>query len=241
MSRVRGEESTRRRGGFRRAGASVALLAGLTAAAGAQVRSNPTEAALAPPASLTASSVVPTQIVLSWPAVEGAEGYRVTRASNAGEPEVTIYEGKASAFARERGMCRGAERCWYPNRQVRLTPLYSYRVHSVFRGPVYSAPSPVASTTSAPYLAPMNLTHAVVPSALKPGQLQLTVSWLPVTGAEGYFLVPTTPGLTAMTVQTTSARFDPLLPGTKYGLCVSTIYPLNVRNDSVRHCITLGL
>ena len=223
---------------------SAGLLGAMAVPAGAQPRGNPRETgsgAIAPPASLTASSAVPTQIVLSWPPVEGAEGYRVTRASNAGEPEVTIYEGKAAAFAREPGMCRGTERCWYPNHNVRLKYLYSYRVHSIFPGPVYSAPSPVASTTSAPHLAPTNLTHAVVPSALKPGQLQVTVSWLPVTGAEGYYVVPTTRGSAATTVRTASVRFDPLLPKATYGLCVSTIYPLNVRDASVRSCITLVL
>lgn len=224
--------------------AAVGLLAALTGSGLAQSRSQPTAGARAPvvpPATLVASSTVPTLIVLSWPPVDGAEGYRVTRSSNVGEAEVTISEGAASAFARERGMCRGVQRCWYPNQHVALTPLYAYRVYSVFPGQVYSAPSPVATAMSAPYLAPANLTHAVAPSALRPGHLQVTVSWLPVDGADGYAVMPTTAGLTATTVRTASVRLDPLPPKASYGLCVSTIYRLNVRDDAVRSCLTLVL
>lgn len=224
--------------------AAVGLVAATTGPLPAQARSQPLDgppAPVVPPASLAASSTVPTQIVLSWPAVDGAGGYRVTRSSSDGEAEVTIAEGAAAAFARERGMCRGSQRCWYPNRPVALTPRYAYRVYSIFPGPVYSAASPVATAMSAPYVAPANLTHAVAPSTLKPGYLQVTVSWLPVSGADGYAVVPTTGGVSATTVRTASVRFDPLSPKTTYGLCVSTIYQLNVRDDAVRSCLTLVL
>lgn len=198
-------------------------------------------APIAAPPSLTAVSTVPTQIVLNWPAVTGAEGYRVTRTSSVGEPETTVYEGRTASFALDRGMCAGGRSCWYPNNNVGLKPLYSYRVYSVFPGPVYSEPGPVASARSAPFLAPANLTHAVVPSTIKPGQFQVTVSWLPVPGADAYQVAPKTGGIAPTTVRTASVRFDPLRPGTTYGLCVSSIYPPNIRDDSVTSCITLVL
>lgn len=220
------------------------LLVTATGLALAQARAIPADVGaggVVPPPTLIAASTVPTQIVLNWPAVAGAEGYRVTRTSDAGEPVSTVYEGKTAAFALDPGMCRGTLPCWYPNNSVSLNHTYYYRVHSIFPGPVYSAPGPVASATSARYLAPANLSHAVVPSTLKPGHLQVTVSWLPVTGAEAYYVVPKAPTSGATTVRTASIRLDPLRPGTTHGLCVSTIYPLGIRDDTVRSCITLVL
>jgi hypothetical protein len=198
-------------------------------------------AAIVPPNALNAVSTVPTQIALTWPAVAGAEGYKVTRTTSAGEPETTVFEGTPANFALDRGMCTAGMSCLFTNSNISLKQVYSYRVSTIFPGPIYSQPGPAASARSVPFLAPTNLTHAVVPSPVKPGQLQVTVSWLPVTGADGYAVVPTTRGLTTTTVRTASVRFDPLPPRATYGLCVSSIYPLNIRDDAVKNCITLGL
>lgn len=198
-------------------------------------------AGIIPPNTLNAVSTVPTQVALTWPAVAGAEGYKVTRTTSAGEPETTVFEGTPANFALDRGMCTVGTSCLFTNSNINLKQVYSYRVSTIFPGPIYSQPGPVASARSVAFLAPVNLTHAVVPSPVKPGQLQVTVSWLPVTGADGYAVVPTTAGITATTVRTASIRFDPLRPKATYGLCVSAIYPLNIRDGAVKNCITLGL
>lgn len=198
-------------------------------------------AAIAPPPALNAVSTVPTQIALTWPAVAGAEGYKVTRTTSAGGPETTVFEGTPASFALDRGMCIAGTSCLFTNSNLNLKQLYSYRVATIFPGPVYSPPGPAASARSVPFLAPTNLTHAVVPSPVMPGRLQVTVSWLPVAGADGYAVVPMTAGMAATTVRTASVRFDPLRPKTTYGLCVSSIYPLNIRDNTVKNCITLGL
>jgi hypothetical protein len=197
--------------------------------------------AIVPPKSVNAVSTVPTQIALTWPAVAGADGYKVTRTTSAGESETTVFEGTPANFALDRGMCTAGTSCLFTDSNVGLKQVYSYRVSTIFPGPIHSPPGPHASARSVPFLAPANLTHAVVASPIQPGQLQVTVSWLPVTGADGYAVVPTTAGIAPTTVRTASIRFDPLRPKAQYGLCVSAIYPLNIRDDSVRNCITLGL
>lgn len=219
----------------------LVAVAGVSVSQARQTSAGITSPAIAPPPALSAVSIVPTQIALTWPAVAGALGYKVTRTTSTGEPETTIFEGKPANFALDRGMCTVGTRCLFANTNVSLKQAYSYRVSTIFPGPVYSDPGPVASARSAQFLAPANLTHAVVPSPVKPGQLQVTVSWLPVTGADGYSVVPTTIGITAATVRTASVRFDALRPKTTYGLCVSSVYPLNIRNDTVKNCITLVL
>lgn len=105
----------------------------------------------------------------------------------------------------------------FTNSTISLKQVYSYRVSTIFPGPIYSPPGPAASAPS------------------------VAVSWLPVTGADGYAVVPTTAGITATPVQTASIRFNPLRPKATYGLCVSSIYPPNIRDDAVKNCITLRL
>jgi len=218
------------------AGTGVGLSQARKASVGAAV-----SVAIVPPNALNAVSTVPTQIALTWPAVAGAAGYKVTRTTSAGEPETTVFEGTPANFALNRGMCTVGTSCLFTNSNLNLKQAYSYRVATIFPGPLYSQPGPAASARSVSFLAPTNLTHAVVPSPVKPGQLQVTVSWLPVTGADGYAVIPTTAGLSATTVRTASVRFDPLQPKTTYGLCVTSIYPLNIRDDAVKSCVTLGL
>ena len=57
------------------------------------------------PASLSASSNISAQVGLSWPALAGADRYRITRIENAGDSEAMIAEFAASAFALGRSSC----------------------------------------------------------------------------------------------------------------------------------------
>ena len=57
------------------------------------------------PASLSAFSSSKGHVFLSWPAVTGAEKYRITRIANEGDPEITIAEGNTSWFVFEGATC----------------------------------------------------------------------------------------------------------------------------------------
>jgi len=127
--------------------------------------------AAAAPASLTASSDARAQVTLTWPAVAGADRYRLTRIENTGDPEVIIEELPASAFVFEGATCvagSGQPNCIYldMSRLSRGTKpvgtvsnpygssyphnvisgkLYTYRAWALFPGPILSPPSPPAT------------------------------------------------------------------------------------------------
>jgi len=208
-----------------------------------------TPVAIVPPPTLTGASTMPTRILLTWPPVAGAQGYKVTRTNNNWEPEATISEGAAASFAVDPGLCSGTMPCQYLNTNVWGPYVYSYRVYSIFPGnpPVYSGPGPVATITPAPFVAPANVKHTVVPSTVKLGFVRVTLTWDVVSGATAYYLVAdltTTRGfIYPVTVSSTSLVLDgasALQPRQQYTICVSTIYGANVRNDSVRSCVLVG-
>jgi len=123
------------------------------------------------PASLGAASTAVGQVSLVWPAVAGAERYRLTRIENTGDAEVTIEELPASAFVFEGATCvagssqpncvyldmsrlsRGTKVAGtignpygssYPH-NVTSGKLYTYRAWAIYPGPVVSPPSPPAT------------------------------------------------------------------------------------------------
>jgi hypothetical protein len=134
-------------------GAAAAVLVVATPAR-AQVReidpklktgtSNP----IVPPPTLTATGNAQA-IILAFPAVAGASGYRITRTNNAGDPETAIYEGPVADPSVPGEFCAAPRSCAYLDTQVKRNYLYSYRVYSVFPNltgsPFISAPGPVAS------------------------------------------------------------------------------------------------
>lgn len=204
---------------------------------------------IVPPATLTAASPLPTRIHLTWPPVAGAVGYKVTGTNSVGTPDVTLYEGAAATFAIDPGMCSGGMACQYVQTNVWRDDLQSYRVYSVFAGspPIYSGPGPVASASSAPFVAPVNLRATVAPSTAKLGALRATLTWDAVAGAVGYDVVAdrtTTSGFVyPVTVPGPSLTLDgrdALLPRQQYSICVSVLYPFKIRKDSVRSCVTVG-
>ncbi|MFN0179043.1 MAG: hypothetical protein ACKVZ0_09600 [Gemmatimonadales bacterium] len=203
---------------------------------------------IVPPPTLTAESPMPTRILLTWPPVAGATGYRVTRADDS-FAETTFSEGAAGTFAIDPGMCSGGMACQYLNTNVWGDYLYSYRVYSLFAGspPIYSGPGPVTTAKPAPFVAPANLRSTVVPSTAFPGYLRATLTWDAVAGAVGYYavadLTATRGFIYPVTVSTNSLVLDGrdgLQPRQRYTICVSTLYPFNIRKDSVRSCVTVG-
>jgi hypothetical protein len=127
------------------------------------------------PSSLNAWSPAVGHVMQTWPAVAGAEKYRITRIDNTGTPEVTIAEAPYSWFVFEGTTCKAGtsqptcifddmsfirlvsvkdinpgseitlvEGTIYPH-NVTSGKLYTYRVWSIFAGPVVSPPSPPAT------------------------------------------------------------------------------------------------
>jgi hypothetical protein len=140
-------------------GTSVLALAnGVTLSADAQMRLpkpvivRPSDV-LVPPSPLTAASAL-RRVILAWPPVAKAQGYRVTRLiTTAGtniqtvDPptEVTIYEGPINAFDPGQPYCSAPAsqpRCEYVDLKVQVGLTYIYRVWTVYPGPVVSPPSP---------------------------------------------------------------------------------------------------
>jgi hypothetical protein len=119
-------------------------------AAGAQLTRPPTTrpTIIAGPATLSAKGG-PATILLVFPGVAGASGFRVTRTNNAGNPETIIAEGTLDKFAFNGAACTVVQGCAYTDAAVSRGFLYSYRVYSLFSNgsapPIVSPPSPVAS------------------------------------------------------------------------------------------------
>jgi hypothetical protein len=122
----------------------------MPSAAEAQLTRPPTTkpTVIAGPATLTARGG-PATILLLFPGVVGAGGFRVTRTNNAGDPETIIFEGGLDKFSFNGAACNVAQGCAYTDAAVSRGYLYSYRVYSLFPNssgpPIVSPPSPVAS------------------------------------------------------------------------------------------------
>ncbi|MFN0179048.1 MAG: hypothetical protein ACKVZ0_09625 [Gemmatimonadales bacterium] len=128
----------------------VALGAAIASTADAQLTRPPTTkpTVIAGPATLTAKGG-PATILLTFPGVAGASGFRVTRTNNAGDPETIIFEGGLDKFAFNGAACTVTQGCAYTDAAVSRGYLYSYRIYSLFPNssgpPIVSPPSPVAS------------------------------------------------------------------------------------------------
>lgn len=127
------------------------------------------------PVTLSAWSPTKAHAFLSWPAVTGAIGYRITRIENTGDPEMRIAEGSLSWFVFEGYTCTaatGQPNCIFDDvskagrlkqpfdlntinptvpsgviypHGVQSGKLYTYRVWSIFPGSIVSPPSPPAT------------------------------------------------------------------------------------------------
>lgn len=186
------------------------------------------------PASLSAGSTVTGQIWLSFPWVRNAQKYRVTRSSDAPEPEQTLYEGDANAFGLD------APAGAFHHAPVSPEYIYSYRVYAIFIGPVgttVSTPSPTASARSAPFEHPAGLKSSVQTSPT-PGMTNLALTWGAVPNVEKYRLtvegrsVPYETSSTSLVISSVPA-------GRTYRVCVGTVYPYNISRDASAPCITV--
>ena len=128
----------------------LALGTAMTSVAHAQLIRPPATqpTVIAGPASLVAKGG-PSTILLTFPGVTGASGFRVTRTNNAGDPETIIFEGALDRFSFNGAACSVAQGCGFTDAAVSRGYLYSYRVYSLFPNssgpPIVSPPSPVAS------------------------------------------------------------------------------------------------
>jgi hypothetical protein len=185
------------------------------------------------PATLTATSVMPSQIMLNWSPVQSATAYRIRRVSNAPfDPgEVTVVEIPATpgspVFVNGRWE-------WGDAVDERLS--YTYRVIALFSnvpgiGPE-SHPSPSASAQSLPHTAPKNLKFTVRP-AIQPGTMTVTVTWDPVVYSSSWILsgfipgMPSSTGAPTFTVTNVPFRLQP------YEVCVTERYgpmPSNLKS-----------
>jgi rhamnogalacturonan endolyase len=115
------------------------------------------------PASLSASFIQTTNVLLTWPPVTGAVGYVIRRATSPAGPFTFLMSVTETN---------------YLDVGLDITVTYYYQVAAVNAAGV--SPNSSASAT-APPLAPMSL------SAI-PGNAQITLSWPPVPNANSYVL-----------------------------------------------------
>jgi hypothetical protein len=188
------------------------------------------------PAQVTATSPIPGQIRLSWSPVANAVGFRVFRSNSGGENNREI---------------NGTGKDAYGNVLTAMTdgPLdfrwtYSYTVYARIPSgstEILSAPGPVASAKSLPFVQVSGLTYTIVPSVRVPGNLDLTLRWNAVPGAWKYIV-------TDKDYNYVQAELDGTAPpvftwvgvGTRmsYTVCVGVQYPYNIRQPQTEPCIT---
>jgi hypothetical protein len=211
--------------------------------AGAQtpaVRSGMTPPAAVGPGSLKAMSQHPAEIYLVWPPVPAIpQAYRVTRLDRAGGTEQVVAEGPASSFGLGGNNCAagsGLPSCFFVDHKVSTAYLYSYRVWAIYPGSVVSPPSPVAAARPV-FVAPANLRSTT--AAAPPASVMVTLRWDPVYGAVSYAVVPN--GLAPATTTSLSATYTMPKSAGQLSVCVNPVYPNNLRDDSVRSCLTVPL
>ena len=190
------------------------------------------------PSWITATAAVPTRIDLKWAPVGNTMLYRIMRSTASNPTDSMINEGVQDL---------GDKNFFYldylPDRSGATT--FSYKVYAVFVGAdgsrTLSGPSPSATATALPPVAPKNLKHRVAVSQIM-GRLRVTLDWGPVANATGYHVfqitrqgIPQLPMLET-TVKQTSFVIDNVVPGQGGTLCVVTVYEGFLKDDTVRSC-----
>lgn len=186
------------------------------------------------PAYLNAGSNIPGQIWLSWREVTNATAYRVTRSSNAPEPEVKVTELSSSSQLAEGGI-------WsFVHAPVDERWTHTYRVYALNAGNV-SPSSPPATAKTMAVVQPTGLRYAVTltPTA---GRVNVTLTWGAVPNAVKYLV--TGLGFTG-TPQAfaagTSFALNNIMAGGSYRICVGTIYPYDVQDAATAPCVDVTL
>ena len=185
------------------------------------------------PAQLTAASAVPGSIRLSWTPVPNAIGFHVIRSNSGGE---TNHESGPTGLDA------------YGNLLTTMTdgPIdfrwtYSYQVYARFKsgtGETQSAPSPVASAKSIPFVQVSGLTYPMVPSTRSPGDLNVTVRWSAVPDVLTYQVWDETMALLASGTYTAYTSQEVPTHRT-LTVCVGAVYPFNVTQHKTAPCIQI--
>ena len=188
------------------------------------------------PSQLNATSPVPGQIQLSWSLVAPAVRYKVVRGvvGAAGELELPPPSGTPYGNTPYR----------YIDAPVQFRYTYTYKVYAyVMSGAneILTAPSPVATVKSLPFVQVSGLTYTIVPSVQHPGLLDLTLRWNAVQGAEKYFVIDKDYSFVQGEISGTAAPVFKWAIGTKssYTMCVGVQYPYNIREPQTEPCVAI--
>jgi hypothetical protein len=186
------------------------------------------------PAQVTAASPIPGQIRVSWSSVPNSIGFRVLRSNSGGEVDREIARTGFDAYGNLlTGITDGP---------VDFRWTYSYKVYARFQSgtsETLSAPSPVASAKSLPFVQVSGLTYTLVPSIQDPGRVDLTLRWNAVQGVEKYIVWDKTYGVLLREVF--GAQYVERSYSTKlsFTVCVGAQYPYNVRQPQTEPCIDI--
>jgi hypothetical protein len=188
------------------------------------------------PAEHTAVSPVPGQIRLWWSEVPNATGYRVVRSSTGGEVDRLLKTTGLDAYGNVMHQSDDVP--------VDFRWTYSYKIYALVKPggtEILTAPSPVASARSLPFVQVSGLTYTLIPSTKTPGRLDAHISWNAVTNVLKYIVYDETwAGPKEFYPPTTGY----VQPGNRVGdpplkVCVGAIYPGPVAQDATMPCIEI--
>ncbi len=185
------------------------------------------------PAQLTAASTVPGSIRLSWSPVANAIGFHVIRSNSGGE---TNHESGPTGLD-----AYGNLITTMLDAPIDFRWTYSYQVYARFKsgtGETQSAPSPMASARSIPFVQVSGLTYTMVPSTRSPGYLNVTVRWNAVPDVLLYRVWDETMALLASGTFTAYTAQEVPTHRT-ITVCVGATYPGNVTQDKTAPCIQI--
>jgi hypothetical protein len=195
------------------------------------------------PAWVKAVAVVPMRLDLQWAPVLGASWYQLFRSSSLDGGEKLLDQ--ISELTAEQDVAKNY--FWHfdylPERSGSVT--FSYRVVALFVGTdgskTPSLSSPVASVQAMMPVAPPRFKYKVNISQLL-GRLRVTFDWGSVPLATGYHIfqipragLPPLP-LVEGTIPQTSLTIDNVVPGQGSTVCVTSVYELALKDDTIRSC-----
>ncbi len=189
------------------------------------------------PAQLTAVSPIPGQIRLWWSEVPYATHYRVVRSNTGGEVDRLITTTGPDAFGNTIHQIVDAP--------VDFRWTYTYKIYALVTltsgtSEILTAPSPVASTKSMPFVQVSGLTYTLTPSTTTLGRLDVRISWNAVQDVEKYRVIDDTWADAKEFTPTATSYVQPGAPvGYTFRVCVAAIYPYNVRQDATAPCIDI--
>lgn len=188
------------------------------------------------PAQVTAVSPVPGQIHLSWSTVPNAIGFRILRSNSGGLVDQEMTRTGKDAY--------GNLILKVIDAPVDFRWTYSYKVYARLlsgTSEFLSAAGPVGSATSLPFVQVSGLTFTIVPSVRSPGNLDLTLRWNAVAGAEKYIVLDKDYNYVQAQIPGTNAPVFTWVIGTRtiYNMCVGVQYPYNIRQPQTEPCVAI--